>query len=568
MSYDLGVREKLRNAKVSRVFAIALTALIAVSIVSVGLVNAAFPPIGATVQLNPYESNPNPYQSSHIARGAPYTSSPTARAVYSITVTSPWLAHDRDLTTNAYFLYNKGTAASPGYLELKTFTKDTVLAPPIAANGVTMKMKFAAQAGTDDLYRITYYVLTSGPYELRGWTSAETLLDTYTWTPTRTWTWTNVGDIRFRIETQLVGTSDGKRIDVYEMWLTVTVDPESSEPYISLGGPSPPNPPHGYHDGDLFAIAPTEFYYYYNGYFEINSFLNTPSVEFPIGWVDFKISYAAKASTDDQYRIVYYVGDAGPVVLQDWVSGLSAQFRWPGVDPTVVSGAGTQSQRTWSNMPEPTDGVWDWIDISMVRIRVETALVGNEDFAKISLYEVWLTVYEGTFPPAGPGLSAQPPTIAPLGQDDYFFVDIYVTDVTKMHGFQYIIYYDTTVLTAKDFWSYNPFALAAPSGIDDVAGWVSVAFSSFMGDGTGFTGDTPAVRIYFTVDNPVGTASPYFETVVMSDVYGDAITPIYVTGFAYGAVPEFPFGLSAVMLLAPLIPLAYIWRTRRRVIKQ
>jgi len=499
------------------------------------LINAAFPPIGATVQTNPYESNPNPSTSAHIARGDPYTSSPTARAVYSITVTSPWLAHDRDPSTNAYFLYNKGTAASPGYLELKTFTQDTQGAA-IADNGVTMKMKFSAQAATDDLYRITYYVETDGPYVLVEWTSAETVLGTYTWTPPRTWTWTDVSNIRFRIETQLVSTSDGKRIDVYEMWLTVALaTPQSSEPYISLGGPSSPDVPHGYHDGDLFAIAPTSFYYMFNGYFEIKSFTNTPTTSFPIRWVDFKISYAAKASVDDKYRIVYYVGTAGPVVLQDWVSGLDAQFVWPGVDPTIVSGAGEQSQRTWSNMPEPTNGVWDWTDIGNVRIRIETSLVGNEDFAKISLYEVWLTVYASSFPDPGPGLSIQP-TVVLLGVGQSFFIDIYVTDVVKMYGFQFTVYYNTTMLTALDFFSYNPFAFKAPSAIEDDpwgngTGRVAVAFSSYMGDGVGFTGATPVARIYFSIDAE-GTSSLHFyrhpTTFGWSDVFGQSIEPVYV----------------------------------------
>jgi len=35
-----------------------------------------------------------------------------------------------------------------------------------------------------------------------------------------------------------------------------------------------------------------------------------------------------------------------------------------------------------------------------------------------------------------------------------------------------------------------------------------------------------------------------------------------------GVVPEFPFGISVIMLLAPIIPLAYLWRLRRKVTKQ
>ena len=40
------------------------------------------------------------------------------------------------------------------------------------------------------------------------------------------------------------------------------------------------------------------------------------------------------------------------------------------------------------------------------------------------------------------------------------------------------------------------------------------------------------------------------------------------TGSGAPPVPEFPFGVSVIMLLAPIIPLAYLWRLRRKVIKQ
>lgn len=253
-------------------------------------------------------------------------------------------------------------------------------------------------------------------------------------------------------------------------------------------------------------------------YLEMQVFENIPSVTFIIGWVDMKINYRASATTNDRYRIVYQVGSSANQTLQDWTSGTSAKFDYNGA----------QDERVWSNIAEPNDGVWDWADIGNLKVRVETSRVGTEEspFNRFYLHEIWLTIYEGLYPPSGT-VSTQPRLIANVHAGDIFFLEVFVTDVTNMHGFQFEIQYNTLVLTAVDYFTYNPFIMPAPSEIADDpwgngTGYVALAFSSFYGDGVGFTGSEPVVRIYFIVDAD-GTSLLHFSQSILSTTLGESI---------------------------------------------
>jgi len=282
-------------------------------------------------------------------------------------------------------------------------------------------------------------------------------------------------------------------------------------------------------DGDLASYISWYIGATTNGYLQLKTFTTT-STPFTIGWVDFKISYQAIATIDDKYRIVYYV-DPSPtaVVLQDWVSGASAKF-----DPS----AGNQAHRPWHNQPEPNDGVWCWTDISKIRVRIETAAVAANDLKKIFIYEVWVTVYQGTLPPGALGnvvFSVQPPQVLGLGAGNTFFVDVFVGGADKMWGYEIRINYDTSVLTALDYFSCNPFNYLAFSEINDTAGYAHIAFGTYMGDTIGFAGRSPMVRIYFVVDSD-GMSTLHFTKAIGVDVFGNPITLSTQDGF-FSSVP-------------------------------
>lgn len=83
-----------------------------------------------------------------------------------------------------------------------------------------------------------------------------------------------------------------------------------------------------------------------------------------------------------------------------------------------------------------------------------------------------------------------------------FSVNITVTNVEKMWGYQFRLYYNTTILTATDYGSYSPFTVEKPSGINDTAGLAGVSYSMQMGEKVGFSTVDPAPMAWigFTVD--------------------------------------------------------------------
>jgi len=92
-------------------------------------------------------------------------------------------------------------------------------------------------------------------------------------------------------------------------------------------------------------------------------------------------------------------------------------------------------------------------------------------------------------------------------------------------------------------------------------------------------GDLPHLKMFLPITAlGIPTPADYYDIVVDWDQDGiyDAATdgvddvggmPGF-TGSGVPPVPEFPFGITMIMLLAPIIPLAYLWRLRKKVTKQ
>ena len=91
-------------------------------------------------------------------------------------------------------------------------------------------------------------------------------------------------------------------------------------------------------------------------------------------------------------------------------------------------------------------------------------------------------------------------------------------------------------------------------------------------------GADPHVKMFLPITALGVPTADYYDIVVDWDqdgVYDAALDGVDdvtdrpgFTGSGAPPVPEFPFGVSVIMLLAPIIPLAYLWRLRRKVIKQ
>jgi hypothetical protein len=142
------------------------------------------------------------------------------------------------------------------------------------------------------------------------------------------------------------------------------------------------------------------------------------------------------------------------------------------------------------------------------------------------------------------------------------YVDLYVTDVTQMWGYEFVLHFDPTLLAPLEYMSYGPFISALPSEI--AADYVAVAYKTYDGDPTGFTGSTPITRIYFAVAGTGYGCVLELTKWGAADVFGNVLELSPRNGFYNQPSPEFPLGLGIVMLLIPALPAVYLWRIRKK----
>jgi hypothetical protein len=312
-----------------------------------------------------------------------------------------------------------------------------------------------------------------------------------------------------------------------------------------------------------------------DGYFELKTFKTptwgggaTPST---INSVDLKIRYSTTLSSkDDKYRIVYYVGTAGPVVLKDW-----------GRDATPLD------TYVWTGVSEPTDGTWTWTDIGDIRVRFETDRVGGGDSGgNVNLHEVWAAVIS-----PDTKLSVDPAQII----DDTKVVDSSVTfklkvsEIYDFAGIEIKIKWNPNVLnvthpwisgivnsptdpgniTVGPFFPSNSFLWYNASGINASEPtvnkqyiWVSFTLPMGTPKGGGLSGTGFVLQIDFTVVG-IGTTDIILYDVELGDTYAQNIPSINENGyFSNVGVPEFPLGL--IMEIALGVSIITIWLKKKR----
>ena len=233
-------------------------------------------------------------------------------------------------------------------------------------------------------------------------------------------------------------------------------------------------------------------------------------IDYPIiGNPEFKMRYSTNPDTsnpDEQYRIQYYVSPSPTLtVLLGWTDAAAVP------EDTYV----------WSGSAEPNDGTWNWTDVENIRFVVEvTDVIGGADDSKFNLFEAWVTVPVGPPPPSV--VSVDPASIIDFGKTpgSTFFVDVNVSNVIDLWGYEITLSYDTSILTAISYSSYAPFNIPWPSGINDTQGIVEIAYSMPLGVWEGFTGHTNLARVTFSVD-ALGKSTLNVHDSKLTDVYGD-----------------------------------------------
>jgi len=113
-----------------------------------------------------------------------------------------------------------------------------------------------------------------------------------------------------------------------------------------------------------------------------------------------------------------------------------------------------------------------------------------------------------------------------------FSINITIANVTSMLGYQFVLSYDTTVLSATGYSSYLPFDYAWPSKISDAEGYAAVAYTTPFPEYIGFEAadPVPIARIDFTVDAR-GSSLLDVHSTVLSNIYGEMVPHDVVDGF-------------------------------------
>jgi len=441
--------------------------------ISISLVHAA-PPIGQTTQPHPYESNPTAV--SNFMVGAPLSTGKDAMKDGDLSSSGDFfLGAPHIIRPNGNSLVNTAWSESPsglGYYVWKDESPNgetdyaytstvnaketsTLEDPPTDASGTISSVTvYAVARKTTTASTTIRLMLRLGGVET--FSSALTLTTSYALKSSvvarpggGSWTWDDITSLEAGVQLYAAGT-----VRVTQL-------------YVEIAGPT-------------------------SAYLELNTFANTPATSFTIGFVDLKIKYQVDAAlADDTYKIEYSTDGTIWGSLQ---SDTSAAY-----DRTAGA-----ALRPWSQVAEPTDGIWDWADIGTLRIRVTATQNGGAwDAQKMILFEAWASVYPLPLPPTGSThFAVIPSAIFQIKATQELFVDIYVTDVTEMAGYYLLLTFDTTILTPTSAMIYDPFHYTAPAQpeLNDTEGWVILQQAMPLGESVGFTGSEPVARIYFTVD--------------------------------------------------------------------
>jgi len=344
-----------------------------------------------------------------------------------------------------------------------------------------------------------------------------------------------------------------------------TVYQSSPTAHTSSGGlkPSLTDPTYAY-DGDNNTLATFQYGAVSSGEFEVKSFstAGAPTSEL-IAFVDFKIKYtAAAAAVDDEYRIVYWVTPSAiPTILVDWTSSAHSVPTPPGCD-------------VWTSQREPNDDAWSWTDISNIRVVVETDDGANNanDGAAFNLYEVWVTVY--AYPQ--PTLYVDPPTTV-KSVSDTFTIDINVTGVNDLYGWEFRLTYNRTQLDiVSPYVVEGPFLSGGGSTWFSNVSWTDSGLHlktlwytcTLLGDIPGVTGGGVLATISFQVKAAGSSAFDLHNTKMSGYAYNVYsrrtydITHTAVDGtFSTSAIPEFPLGAAMEIALTTVI--IYVWVRRK-----
>ena len=545
-------------------FKYSILAILALTI-TIGLVFAPAVPIGQDVQAVPFEAQPTAFTRSPVHTG--WNPVSTFQAYDGDEYTSTNLRITSTAVTGTVATGIFGAFTAPSFPE------------PFAVGWVDLKIIYEVPAGQtgDDTYKAEYSTDGATWVELL---PAATLANSAFSKAVRPWAqitamdgewdWADVAGLRVRFTITKGGTGWdlNKNYFVYEIWATVNplpLPPAASTAVSvqppAVGGVTPNLGPMG--TGNIFfvdvyvqavtGLAGYEFTMRYDT--SIITFAEAWSY-WP--WIDSVIT------PDDTLGLVNVIGTAEPPISDVGFDGNSPMARLyfsvdrsgttpltldpskigqPDATPiphTVYNGffasphylsftggifaGGDPTGTAWHEDYPTFSNTWtvqDWIDNGDDTLSASDQLtieVGGNiknvhvDQVTITIHWTFKTTGEGLADPEDPSTIPDPPEFDP-------------TD-TRWHQI-YPIY-------CRYF---------------GISGWVD--------NGDGYF--SPSDQFTITYDDDGSVAQAHLEAIT---------TNILVSEKPGGPVPEFPFGVTAMMALVAAMPLVYMWRTKRKVMKK
>ncbi len=128
-----------------------------------------------------------------------------------------------------------------------------------------------------------------------------------------------------------------------------------------------------------------------------------------------------------------------------------------------------------------------------------------------------------------------------LAPGSMIYVDVTITDVVDLWGYQFVLSFDPLLLTATGYVSHYPFVLAWPSEIG--YGYVTMSYSMQLGVTDGFDGTMDVATIEFMVNDWGGSVFDMHDTVLL-DTSGLTMDHVLVDGTFANVEPEHKMDLE------------------------
>jgi hypothetical protein len=539
----------------------------------------AIPTLGTTAQPTPFESSPTVNTTS----GTTTATRPTLSTVTSM--------YDGDLTTSGQVKVTLTTTTSPAWLQLATFTTQSDPGKMFTPGWVDIKISYSAAATTDDTWAIQYAVGASAWTNLHPATTAAFYAGssaTRAWAqvaePTDgVWDWADVGSLKIRIIFTKVGTAWDTTKDVvivYEAWADVYPLPTPPTPGPTYATTVSVQPP------EVIGVSANPGITGLGNQFFVDVYVQNVADMFNY---EFTLDFDPTVCTPTGEYILYYPWTA--LVTADLTPGNSYAYVASGMPPPVPVGTAFTGSSPIARIYFSAVGAGT-TNLTFKKGAAELILGDSYGVAiNRDIYDGYfsspryLSFTGGIYPggdPTGTTWHEDYPVFSNLwhvvGWIDNGDLTLSPSDQLSIDVGGVVRQYHVDQITTTIHWTFKPLPSTEVGAADPedptmtelptdptTTRWHQIypvycrtfTITGWTDNGNGFF--DPSDQFEITYDDTAEVASAHLDAVT---------TNILVSQKPGGPVPEFPFGITAMITLAAAMPIVYMWRTKRKVIRK